>query len=303
MAIGYKYQDQWGRGRGILLLLAMYTGSAGGGAYALSYMFNYVEGLFAGLILLGLGKSLFHILFLGRPERFIKAFMRPNSSWISRGIWGLTLYIIFTSIYLSRYIGLGIAIPGGLTLIAGPISFILSLFLIVYDGFLLVACKGIPVWNNSLIAILFPITALISGIAVMIFIAASILKSELFIHIFEEYELTILLLGSFIILTYVYSTIHTDTASRYSVTQLIRGRYSKIFWLSILTAIILPIAANISGRSIIHIPGMVIGIIAILELLGDLLLKYTILNIGVYRPLVQEWSRPSIYDESYRRLK
>lgn len=301
MAVGYKFQTQWGKNRGLFLLLAMYTGAMGGGAYLISVYLNYVVGALIGFLILVIGKPIFHILFLGRPERFIRAFARPNSSWISRGIWGITVFIPAAGIYLAPYFGILEGLRGSMLWQIGLWASIpLALFLIIYDGFLLVASKGIAIWNNSLLAILFPVAAFISGIGVLIFYTAYFIGLERFITLFEEYELTILLVGAFTIATYLYSVNYGDKTSKYSIHHLIRGKYSPIFWFSILTAIAIPILANIIGRYVIYIPMEVVGLVALLELVGDLLLKYTILNVGTYRPLVQVWSKESIYDESYR---
>ncbi len=301
MAVGYKFQTQWGRNRGILLLLAMYTGAMGGGAYLLSIYTGYILGAVIGYLILVIGKPVFHILFLGRPERFIKAFKRPNSSWISRGIWGLTFYIPIGGIYVAPYLGIMQWLEGTfIWSLALWLSIPLAIFLILYDGFLLVASKGVAIWNNSLLAILFPVAALISGLGVLIFYTAYFIRIEQFLKLFEEHELTILLVGAFTIATYLYTVNYSDTTSRYSVFQLIKGRYSPIFWFSIATAIAIPILANILNRYYIHIPIQVIGLVALLELVGDLLLKYAILNVGAYRPLVPLWSKESIYDESYK---
>ena len=301
MAVGYKFQTQWGKNRGLLLLLAMYTGAMGGGAYLISTYLGYITGAIIGFILLAIGKPVFHILFLGRPERFLRAFSRPNSSWISRGIWGLTLYMPSAGLYIAPNIGILTWLKGSMISQIGLwISIPLAFFLIIYDGFLLVASKGIAIWNNSLLAILFPVAALISGIGVLIFYSAYFIGIEEFIKIFEQYELTILLIGAFTIATYLYSVNYADTTSKYSLHHLTRGHYASIFWFAILTAIALPILANILGRYIIEIPTILIGLVALLELIGDLLLKYTILNVGVYRPMVESWSKESIYDESYK---
>ncbi len=306
--MGYKFQTQWGKNRGILLLLAMYTGAMGGGAYLISIYLaittsnqEFIIGAILGFLLLAIGKPVFHIMFLGRPERFLKAFSRPNSSWISRGIWGLTFFMPTAGIYIAPYMGIFTWLRGTLIWQVGLWASIpLAFFLIMYDGFLLVASKGIAIWNNSLLAILFPVAAFISGLGVLIFYAAYFIGIAEFIEVFEEYELTILLLGAFTIATYLYSVNYGDTTSKYSVYHLVKGKYSALFWFSLITAIALPILTNILGRYYIHIPIEVIGLVALLELIGDLTLKYTILNVGVYRPLVDMWSRESIYDESYR---
>src|SRR5512139_1553640 len=79
-------QTEWIEKRGILLWLAFYTGGLGGGLYLVSLFFNNIWGMLLGWIIVAVLKGTFHILFLGKPTRFWRMVIHPQTSWLSRGL-------------------------------------------------------------------------------------------------------------------------------------------------------------------------------------------------------------------------
>ena len=79
-------QTEWIENRGILLWLAFYTGGLGGGLYLVSLFFNNLWGMLIGWFIVAGLKGSFHFIYLGKPSRFWRLIMHPQTSWLSRGL-------------------------------------------------------------------------------------------------------------------------------------------------------------------------------------------------------------------------
>lgn len=93
-------QKEWIDGRGILLWLAFFLGGVGGGLYLVSLWFDSLWGLLLGWLIIAIGKTGTHLAYLGHPERFWRGFLRPKSSWVSRGLIFIILFAIFGGVHL-----------------------------------------------------------------------------------------------------------------------------------------------------------------------------------------------------------
>jgi formate-dependent nitrite reductase membrane component NrfD len=107
---------------------------------------------------------------LGRKKRFYMVPMNA-SSWISRGSWFLTIFIVFGLIYLfSAYLVYfnadSIVVKG-----IGVIAALSTIFVMSYTGFLFGAAKRIPLWNASGLPMLFFFSSLYTGMAIILLIA------------------------------------------------------------------------------------------------------------------------------------
>ncbi|MDZ4246804.1 MAG: NrfD/PsrC family molybdoenzyme membrane anchor subunit, partial [Dehalococcoidia bacterium] len=154
--MGSKFQRDWIEGRGLWLLAAIYLGGVGGGVYIASVAIGWHMGLLVGLGITAILKGGAHLLFLTHPWKFWRIFNKPQTSWISRGIYFVSLFVFF---------GLAYYFIGGLTL--QVISLFFALCLVIYTGFVLMASKPISFWNNPLLPILFVSISLGSGISLM----------------------------------------------------------------------------------------------------------------------------------------
>jgi len=81
-AYGYYRQAWWNW----LIGTAFFCGGLGAGVFLISLATGQRLGMIVGYLIVVLGKNGAHLLYLGRPERFWRAAMRPDRSWIARGI-------------------------------------------------------------------------------------------------------------------------------------------------------------------------------------------------------------------------
>ena len=95
----FRPQREWAQGCGLFLISAHFLSGAGAGAWIFAVLFGFRPGLFLGLAVVLLG-GLGHLAFLGKPSRFWRIVTRVQSSWISRGLVGVTLFSVCAFLYL-----------------------------------------------------------------------------------------------------------------------------------------------------------------------------------------------------------
>ena len=98
--MGYRPQGEWSW----LITTAFFLGNVGAGLFLISYFNSLYLGAGVGLLIVGVGKSTAHLLYLGRPERFLRVIVRWRTSWISRGLIAMGLFLVFGVVYLARYL-------------------------------------------------------------------------------------------------------------------------------------------------------------------------------------------------------
>jgi formate-dependent nitrite reductase membrane component NrfD len=131
-------------------------------------------GAVIGPIPLIIGVSLL-VLELGRPFRPLNLFKVINLSPMSIGSWFLLVFIITSLIYAITYLTSFRQIHEKLNERIEPLRRILALINIplgigvaVYTGILLGAMPSRPLWNSPILAMLFLVSALSTGIAIII---------------------------------------------------------------------------------------------------------------------------------------
>jgi formate-dependent nitrite reductase membrane component NrfD len=163
---------------GWLLSVESFLVGAGGGVFLFGFIYDLFEqyrliakiGMVIGISLVIIGVVLLFIE-LGRKKRFYMVAFNA-SSWISRGSWFITIFIVFGLTYLSAgYLGY-LDIESMLVKGIGVIAALSAVFVMSYTGFLFGAAKRIPLWNASGLPMLFFFSSLYTGKAIMLLIAA-----------------------------------------------------------------------------------------------------------------------------------
>ena len=91
----YVQQKNWIDGKGNFIAFAFFLGGISGGLFMAAAYFDNLLGMFiAWLLALCMGGS--YMLHLGQRAGFWRMFMRPRTSWISRGFIFIMLFIGFT---------------------------------------------------------------------------------------------------------------------------------------------------------------------------------------------------------------
>ena len=284
-------QKQWIEGKGILLWLAMFFGF-GAGLYLVAMLFNSLWGMFIGWLVVIFGFGGFHLAFLGRPLRAWRMVMKPQTSWISRGLIFAAVFIGAAAIQMALMYWQVAALALSAAIVQavfGVIAGIFAFLAAIYTGFVMNYVRAIPFWNNALLPVLVVCSEVLGGFGIALAIGltidpvlgASIAIIELGIRI-------LLTVVAILIAIYMYSAANSPIGGKEAVMALIRGpkNFSIPFWVFLVViGIIIPlvIAWYPLGEAVAH-PLLFTAIVC--EFIGGLSLRYSLLRGGVYAPLI-----------------
>ncbi len=269
-------QEEWSW----LLAVDLFLGGMGGGLFLLFLIFNLspsIAVLSLGLVALG---AVVLMVELGRPLRAWRALCKPFSSWISRGVIFVTLFIVFGALYSApAFDSLSWLAPGSDTTrrTIGVVAGISALFVTLYPGFVLAASPSIPFWNSPLLPVLFSFHSLMVASGLIFLIAPLGLESA-------DLRSISFLGGILIVVNFVLGAMYLATskgsglASKEAVRRLNEGSLGWIFKVGvILVGMIVPLAVVLWTPSAMALAGLFI-------LIGGLLFRYCVLKAGVYVP-------------------
>lgn len=277
-AYGYFRQAWWNW----LIGSAFFMGEVGGGLFLVSLVTGHGVGLLLGYLIVAVGKNTAHLLYLGRPERFWRAAMRPDRSWIARGIWATGVFmasgfvVLFPRLFEPYWVS-NEAAKGWLGMLAGASAFIIMF----YDGFVMKASRSIPFWHTTQLPVLCLSYAALGGTTLALTLrelhGEAIPEALVGVH-YALLGVNVVLLG-----TYLYRMLHLHPAARESVRLLLRGAYAFAF----LGLVVLVGWGGTLAFSLLHswtqLTWMAI-VIAACELTGDFALLMVLLRSGLFSP-------------------
>jgi len=165
-----QLQREWGWWIAIYLFL----GGIGGGAYTIGAV-NWLIGdgaeasttlgLWIGFPALAIG-SICLLADLGSPTRAILAGMKPGTSWMARGFWIISVFMIlaFLHFVLHLFTGVGTTASGrSLLSVIAVAGIVFAIGTMAYTGILLSTSKGIPFWRSGVVPVVFVVSALVTG--------------------------------------------------------------------------------------------------------------------------------------------
>jgi DMSO reductase anchor subunit len=88
--LGYRFQRYWDTS----MAHAFTAAEAGTGLFMVSLYFDFLLGMIVGLAYAGTVKPYFHLAHMGVPSKSMRALLRPDRSWISRGALAVGILIV-----------------------------------------------------------------------------------------------------------------------------------------------------------------------------------------------------------------
>jgi formate-dependent nitrite reductase membrane component NrfD len=286
----YRPQREWAEGRGLLVVVAHFFSGVGAGAWLFSVALDYDGGLVISTAIMGLA-GVAHLAFLGRWQRFWRIALRPQSSWISRGLWGLAIFLAGAIPY---------ALPPVRDSGFGPVVLGVSLagmaIVLAYKGFVYAASRAIPFWHLPLLPVLYIAYGLRGGAAVLLVAGAvASARGGFDIDLLEVIKLWVVVSSAVLVLLYLALAINAGGAARRSVGELIAGRISPAFYAgTIFCGLVIPIALGATGATTGASRGL-LALIGLSSLVGDFYIKYCIVKAGIYLSVVEELPAPRRY--------
>lgn len=280
----YTPQEEWIEKKGIFMPLAFYFGSLGGGLYLVSLYFNSLLGMLVAWLIVGVLKGGSHLVDLGQPFRSWRMVLRPQSSWISRG---LILVILFLGLVALQLL-ISSFFPGTTwEAIFKVLAVLAALGTCAYPGFTLNYVNAIPLWNSAMLPLLFMACGLLGGFAILQIIG--VFGGNVDLIGVEFGSLVFLFVTAVFIITYTWSASYSDSGpyGKTALKELLKGKVSPVFWLGVvLLGIVMPFAIALLGYKGMQIPKMVLFVGALGEIICGLSLTYAVLKSGGYRPLI-----------------
>ncbi|KUO81248.1 MAG: hypothetical protein AT718_00610 [Vulcanisaeta sp. JCHS_4] len=281
VTIGFRAQKEWVSERPP----AIFVGTLAPAIYIVSLFYGIGIGLLIAWILVVV-KLLILYGFTANKAHQEYVVNRWRTSWVSRGAAGLVLFLLFAGLYILGVNVAGIKVITYLPAIQGvlfALSLITAGFIMIYDGFVQAVNKPITFWANGSLPIIFVSEAAFSGILFVDSLVPSLISNNL-----PYADITLTLLAYSLSLQ-LWTSNNNDVAGREAVRKLIKGELSGFFWAAVTLLLILPaILTNIAPY---YTP--IIYIDTALTLIGMYLMIYSIIRVGIYKPLIYPWSYPA----------
>ena len=285
----YRPQREWIEGRGLLVVVAHFFSGVGAGAWLFSIALDYDAGLVISIAIVAGLAGPAHLAFLGRPQRFWRMAVRPQSSWISRGLWGLTIFLAGAIPY---------AVPAVRDSAIGPVVLGVSLLgmavVLAYKGFVYAVSRAIPFWRLPLLPVLYIAYGLRGGAAVLL-VAGAVAGDAFDIDLLEVIKLWVVVSSAVLVLLYLALARSAGGAARRSVSELVTGKVSPAFYAGVVfLGLVIPIALGAVGATTGVSRGL-LAVIGVSSLVGDFYIGYCIVRVAVYLPIVEELPAPRRY--------
>jgi formate-dependent nitrite reductase membrane component NrfD len=280
--IDVKPQREWGW----LVITYLFLGGAGAGLFLVSLYMAHPWGEGLGLLMLLFGTLLLFVD-LGRPERFWRAFLRPQTSWISRGCFFISALVLLGALEVAFELAAAqseILRP----LIRGAAA-IAAIAVMVYTGFVLSPSPAIPFWNSTFFPVIFFAYSLLAGIDFLILASPMLPGPEIDLPLLEKIQFGLVFLCLLMVLSHLSVMSGSAVAARRSIQLLTKGKWGVLFIGGVIgLGLVIPLllAWPMLWRSGFQALFAVTVILALLRLFGDYLFRFLVIRAGLYDPLL-----------------
>lgn len=275
-AFGYYRQTFWNW----LIGTAFFLGGLGAGLFVLALFTDHTAGMIVGYLIVVVGKNTAHMLFLGRPERFWRAAMRPDRSWIARGIWAMGFFALSGLILLlPRVLGPAWQLSDMVTTAARAVAVLSAMIIMFYDGFVMSASPGVAFWRTRLLPLLLLMYATLGGTTLSLTIRE--LKGETTPAFLPNLEHGLLVVNFILLAAYLARMNRSLPAARETLRQWLGGSYARVFFgLVVLVGLFATLLLSVVQN---HVQATwLVVLIAACELTGDFALVMVLLKSGLF---------------------
>jgi formate-dependent nitrite reductase membrane component NrfD len=214
-----------------------------------------------------------------------------KTSWFARGILFSVFFVsfgfmqlVFGQPDLAKLIGTSIADP--IYYVFGVLAGINALGVGIYGGFIMNYVKGIPFWNQGLLPVVIMLAGIADGFGLAM--AIGLAGGDASVAWAETGSRYLLLINILLIVTYLISAGYTSAVAKLSIQELLKGPSAFMFWgglimLGLAVPAVISVVSLYSGGEV----STILLIIAIAShTIGAFALKYCLLKVGIYRPLL-----------------
>ncbi len=282
-----QLQNDWGW----LIAAYLFLGGVGAGAYVVAAINGFgqaeapmstVVGLWVSWPALLIG-TICLLADLGQPMKAVLAGLKPGTSWIARGFWVITVFMILAFLHTVMLMFAGDS-TGAISTIS-VLGIIFAVGTMAYTGILLGASKGIPFWRTGAVPVVFVVSALVTGhFTVMLGMILAGGTSDLMVSPMQEVlEGMVLVAVEILAIAFFLQAAFKQPDSRESVERILRRPSFTIGYavLGLAVPCVLMLLLYYSMQdSGVGAFGAVATIGALLGLMGGLLLRHAVLVCG-----------------------
>lgn len=162
-----QIQKEWG----FLIAVYLFLGGVGSGAYVIGAINNLASGSMGISTEVALWISWPAVLIgtfaliadLGQPFKAILAGIKIGTSWIARGFWLISFFMILAFIHLVLVKYMGTPADAPVITVISVLAIACAIGTMAYTGLLLSASKGMPFWRSGIVPVVFVISAVVTG--------------------------------------------------------------------------------------------------------------------------------------------
>ncbi len=159
---GYRFQRYWDTP----MATAFFCGETGAGLFLTSMLLNFMPGIILGLLITGVGKTFFHLTHMGVPRKSWRAMLRPDRSWISRGLWGIIFFVGFGVVHVfGQLFGM---VPDAFVMPVYWLAMAGAMMVVVYQGFAMSHSTAIALWSTGLMPVSSMLYGLLAGTSLVL---------------------------------------------------------------------------------------------------------------------------------------
>jgi formate-dependent nitrite reductase membrane component NrfD len=279
----YRPERVWAEGNAIALVAAHFLSGAGAGGWLLGLVLGSRLTMLLGLAAVVLG-GVIHMGFLGHPERAWKMIRRPQSSWISRGLWSMAIFVPTGALYIAGAYG---AWPThsafSVVMIVLSLAGMAGMFL--YKGFVYSVSRAVPLWNSPLLPVMYIGMGVRGGAALGLFSLAFVKTGGDFAG-FRTWWISATAACVFLFLLELAEG-GGDSTVRHSLRVMTRGSVGWAFFAGVVVlGLVVPLALLLTSYGAdIRTAGLLVA--GVTSLAGDLAYKYSVNSAGTYVPLTR----------------
>jgi formate-dependent nitrite reductase membrane component NrfD len=276
-----------------LIAAYLFLAGVGGGAYLAGVIADLAGGadwmtvskigVFLGMPCVLIG-TLFLLADLGRPMNAWRVWMKPGSSWISRGTIIIVIFMVFAAIQTAFWIW---PFAGPLEVnesarhLIGILGAVFAFLTVIYTGLLLGYSQPIALWNTALLPVLFFVSAVSTGIMAIMLIGQQLGVDATQLALLTSIDVVLLVFETFVLIVFLYNAYRT-VESRYSAKRILAGPVAPAFWLGVMACgLVIPFLLELSAGH-----GMPATLAALIGLFGGLCLRYSVLAGGTISPII-----------------
>ena len=256
--------------------------------------FGFLVGFFA--LVMGIASLLFD---LGRIDRALDLFLSPSPTLLTVGSYALAvLALIGACLALVRFLYLPDAARSAVAALE-VVAIVVGAAVMLYTGLLLQTIGGVALWASPLVPVLFVLSSLSSGAALLFAVSHFVGQDWASVRMMRglvRADAVLIVLEAVCAAVFVALAGASDHPGvRESFVALVEGNVAPVWWLGFvacgLAAPLVIEAVHLRGRG----TQALLGIAAILVLVGAFCLRFGIVEAGAHRELMLEPAAEETY--------